>query len=643
MSDKPGTTRLLERGVLSALLAFAVVVGLLAGLADTAAPYVFPSLAAQWQNALPASWSQLTVFVAFAVVTDLALVLVAAFGIGIPLSLIARITRIQPASLATVGKTLLLGGAACYLLNGWVAMSVLATGHDQSPFVRVCIGLGSLVLLVLAGVICRRLSRRRTRYAALRGFAPAALVLAALTGVRFATQPNQAQAARSPARMARPHPNIVLITLDTLRRDFVGCYGNPWIRTPALDALAADGVVFDAAISQAPSTTPSHCSIMTGVYPVEHGAVNGRPMDPRLVTLADVLRSGGYRTAAFTSATTTRSINTGLQRGFERYSDSLVPWSELFGRDELQHLIFFYLVGFSQYSQLPGRVVTARATRWLEQRGETPFFVWLHYFDAHQPFGSPAPFRGMYAGQLADVVPMRGERERYAEDVSYVDHQLGRILAELKRRRLYDDALIVVTSDHGEAFGEWHDKLVETGHGLYLSDVTQRVPLIVKPPRSRRRGTRIARQVELIDLAPTILDWVGLHTPAQMHGASRVADLNGEAKPGDERFARAFCTVHVAADSGSRYVEQLAIRTGRWKYVTRPELRESELYDLRTDPDERENVLAHNRPVADELFAKLLPYCNLQSDAARDPRAGVSPALLRELHALGYLDSEGDD
>ena len=366
-------------------------------------------------------------------------------------------------------------------------------------------------------------------------------------------------------------------------------------------------------------------------------------MRPELFTLAEVLRAQGYETVAFASATTTRSINTGLQKGFDRYSDSLVTWSELLGRDEFQHLIFFYLAGFAQNTQIPGEVVTQRAIRWLDRRSGRPFFAWLHYFDPHAPFGSPPPFRDMYKGKVADGGPLATERERYAEDITYMDFHLGRFLAVLRDKNLYDDTIVIVTSDHGEAFGEQHAHITETGHGHYLSDVTQRVPLIIKPAGNRAAARRIAEQVELTDLAPTILRLLNIDAPASFCGRPLAGLLHDRSVPPAGRDAHSFTTVHVEQANGDAlYLQELSVRTERWKYITRPRLGEAELYDLHEDPLERENVIDTHPAIAQALHARLVRFWD-PHDAKQDPRAGLAPLLVRQLQALGYLEAVDEE
>jgi arylsulfatase A-like enzyme len=635
----------------ASILLTSLGVGVLAGLVEICWAYLLPMFSEQWRATLPRSTAGLLSFCAAAVATDGVLVLFGGTLLLILLALLTRVTRLstKSARLRVVARAAILGGTACYLFNGWIALFLLCSGDQETSTDRLIAAAGSVTLLSLALLGSAGLEAARRRW---HQVTPVAVWFTAVIILLVVTAPAfwRYRASHDPRRKisisnAGPRPNILLVTLDTLRSDYVGCYGHPWIETPTLDELAADGFAFDAAISQAPSTTPSHCSLMTSVYPFDHGAENGRPMKPDLITLADVLRAAGYETTAFASATTTRSINTGLQQGFDRYVDSLVSWSELFGRDEFQHLIFFYLAGFARDTQIPGEVVTDRALRWLENRPDKPFFTWLHYFDPHEPYGSPPPFRDMYKGIITDGRPLAAERQRYAEDITYADFELGRFLDTLKRKSLYDETLIIVTSDHGEAFGETHAHIVETGHGHYLSDVTQRVPLIIKPAGPHPRGRRVNEQVELIDLAPTVLNLLGIEPPAGFCGNSFAALLDSRSPAYTDRYAYAFNVVHVArpgAEPDVLFLQQLAVRSNEWKYIARPRLGEAELYDLRQDPHERTNLAGRYPDIAARLHAQIAPFWNPQRDRSEDPRQGLAPALVRELQALGYL-AESDD
>jgi len=637
-------------------------VGVLAGLAEVAWSYLLPIFSDAWRAVLPTTAAGLLQFIAAAVATDALLALVGGCVLAGLMWLLVKVTRAKAESswLRTTAGTLLLGSAACYLYLGWIMLFVLLPGERGTVGYQLVVWGGAAVLVVaslLVVVLLNRAGRRRWRGAPLATWcgAAAVLVLAAMPG--FGRQ--RALAVGGPAiapTPGRPRSNVVLVTLDTLRVDYLGCYGHPWIRTPVCDALAADGVAFDQAIAQAPSTAPSHASIFTSVYPFDHGTENGKPMVRGLVTLADVLRANGYETAAFTSSTTTRSINSGLQQGFDTYDDSLVAWSSLFARDEFQQLIFLYLIGIAHHSQVRGEVVSDRAIRWLDQRRtDRPFFAWLHYFDPHTPYGSPPPFRGTYAGKAADGLPMAADRERYAEDVSYADHQLGRFLGALRQRGLYDDTLILVASDHGEAFGEMHDGVSETRHGRYLYDTTQRVPLIVKPAGTRGMARRAGEQVELVDLAPTVLSLLRIDIPAQFVGKPLDELLDGRPFSYAARDAHAFNVIDVAASAGAgasgralepkagqpvMFVQQLAVRTPQWKYITIPRVPRAELYDLVSDPHERRNQARSQRELTADLHARVTRFWDPAKDVNRDPRQRLAPSLLKQLQGLGYLGGE---
>jgi arylsulfatase A-like enzyme len=631
----------------------ALAAGVLAGLAEAGWAYLLPIINAQWRAVLPASLGGLAVFAAAAVATDVLLALAAGLVLLLLLALLTRVTRVSGASprLHLLARAVIFGGTLCYLYVGWIVLFVLLAGQRQTLAYRAIVGGGAAVLLLIALLVSLALTaleRRGRQHAMMVTWCVlAGLLVIALGPAWWRYRVSQPAAASIAVSAGGPRPNVLLVTLDTVRLDYLGCYGHAWIQTPAVDELAAHGVVFDAAIAQAPSTAPSHCSIMTSVYPFDHGAENGKPMARGLVTLADVLRANGYETVAFVSSTTTRSINSGLQQGFERYVDSLVPWAELFGCDEFQHLIFFYVVGILEHSQIPGKVVSDRALRWLAQRSDRPFFAWLHYFDPHLPYGSPPPARGMYTGKITDGLPMAAERERYAEDITYADLQFGRFLAALREQHLYDDTLIIVASDHGEAFGEQHGDVIEKAHGRYLYDTTQRVPLIIKPAGARLWARRVAEQVELTDIAPTILDLLGIEIPGGFRGKPLAELLEAGPFSYAGRDAHAFNVIDVVPAQAGRhqvaFVQQLAVRSPQWKFITRPRAAEEELYNLVEDPSERSNLVGADPQAAAERRARILPYWDPQRDTSEDPRQRLAPSLVRELQALGYLGGGDDD
>ena len=630
----------------------ALGVGSLAGLLEVAFAYLLPRFADNWQVAPPENLNDLIAFSVIATVTDAALVLIVGVFLLVAFFVIRHLLRVPNTSapLRVTARAVIFAATAGYLLKGFVAMLTLATAEQPTHAQALITGVGTTLLMALSLALAAALeSTRRPRcLTPLRAWcASVGLLIITTIPLYQYYRTTRPPATSFPISTSGPRPNILLITIDTLRRDYLSCYGNPWIKTPTFDSLAGDAYTFNAAISQAPSTTPSHCSLMTGVYPNEHGAENGRPMKPELITLAQSLKAHGYSTTAFTSATTTRSINTGLQKGFDNYVDSLVSWSELFGRDEFQHLVFFYLVGFFQNTQIPGQIVSDRALAWLDSPTRQPFFTWLHYFDPHEPYGAPPPFAGMYDGSINDDLPMREERQRYAEGITYADFQLGRVISALKKADLYDNTLIILTSDHGEAFGEVHAQITEIGHGHYLSDVTQRVPLLIKPAAELPTAKRLDAQVELIDLAPTILSFLNITPPVEFQGNSFASLIDENFPAYTDRYARAFNTIHIIReDAGHKqrqYLQQLAVRTNDWKYITRPRLEQFELYDLLLDPPEQFNIAdLHPEPLGN-LQAAIMPFWNQHTQPNLDPQHGLSPTLVRELQALGYLDDSADE
>ena len=282
----------------------------------------------------------------------------------------------------------------------------------------------------------------------------------------------------SPQRPARHNPvNIILVTMDTLRADRLGCYGSTQVATPNLDQLCADSLVFDRAISQVPLTWPSHTAILTGLYPFENGVQDftGQPLGVQFRTLAQAFRKNGYATGAVVSAFVL-DRSWGLARGFDYYDDKFSA---------------------EQFQQKDVGLVDRRASdsvdlavKWLAQTRPKPFFLWLHLYDPHSPYDPPEPFRSQYKN-----FPYNGE-------IAYADHELGRLFVWLRQNRLYDSRAIVFLSDHGESLGE-HG---EQEHGFFVYNSTVRIPLIIKPPYAMRvQPKRISLPVESVAIAPTLL------------------------------------------------------------------------------------------------------------------------------------------
>ena len=298
---------------------------------------------------------------------------------------------------------------------------------------------------------------------------------------------------------------MLLITLDTTRADRLGCYGYAPALTPALDALAAEGVLFERAYTPAPLTLPSHASMMTGLYPPEHGLVtNGRGrLEKNIPTLAETLRDAGYDTGAFVGSFVLHA-KFGLQRGFTAYDDDMT------NTDPTE---------YGLHRQRDGRRVVDSALAWLKQPRHGPFFCWVHLYDAHDPYRA-------HADEFGD----RFIDRPYDGEIAYVDQQIQRLVKHLQANQLWERTLIVVVGDHGESLGE-HD---EEEHSLTLYNSVLQVPCLWTGRGATAAGRRVPQPVSLVDLRPTLLQTVGLRDPGRSSGRSLYAALSdGDIAAGD--------------------------------------------------------------------------------------------------------------
>jgi arylsulfatase A-like enzyme/parvulin-like peptidyl-prolyl isomerase len=387
--------------------------------------------------------------------------------------------------------------------------------------------------------------------------------------------------------------NLLLVTIDTLRADHVGAYGDPKAQTAALDRLAREGVLVEEAVAHVPQTRPSHASILTGRYPYEHGLRDNAagPLAPGMPTLATVLKAAGYDTAAFIGAYPV-SRSSGLDRGFELYDDPFETAVD--GRTERR-----------------AQEVVDRALGWLRRARGRPFLAWVHLFDPHAPYTPPQPFAGRFAGRL------------YDGEVAYADSQVERLLAWLDSSGLRRNTLVVVTSDHGEGLGE-HG---EEEHGLLVYDSTLRVPLVLSWAGHLPAGARTRGQFRSVDLLPTLLELLGV--PAiRTSGTSRAEVLaHGSRIPDNESYAESlYGAVHFG------WARLRALRSQGWKYIEAPR---PELYRLLEDPGETRNVLELRGQVASGMRESLGRYGGGAGDAAA--AAPVDQGALERLAALGYV------
>ena len=406
----------------------------------------------------------------------------------------------------------------------------------------------------------------------------------------------------APATAARP--SIVLISLDTTRADHLGCYGGGKT-TPNIDAWAREGVIFDLALTPVPITLPAHASLLTGLLPHRHGVrdngVYRLPED--VATLAATLGGAGYDTAAVVgSAVLDRQY--GLARGFARYDDRV----EGAGAGQLA------------IAERPATAVTDAAIRTAREL-RTPFFLFVHYFDAHAVYQPPSPFRERFAESL------------YAGEIAYVDDQIGRLRRELAGLGRAEDLVAVVTADHGESLGE-HG---EATHGVFLYQSTLHVPLVVIAPGRWPAGSRAAAPVSLVDIAPTLAQFAGAAIPGTLDGRA----LDPKAAAGGDRW------LPLESEFGYNsygWAPLVGLTDGRLKWVGAPG---PELYDLHADPHEATNLAAPRARDLQGLEALWRTLVTQDRRALREAAGGASAEEAERkarLAALGYVaGSAGPD
>ena len=434
------------------------------------------------------------------------------------------------------------------------------------------------------------------------------LILTALTALHAAAQ-----------TPAKPALNVVLITIDTLRADHVGCYGYKQIKTPNIDGLAADGVRFERAFAVVPVTLPSHTSMLTGTYPMLSGMhdFSGNKLSPLQPTLASVLKQAGYQTGAVIGAAVLDS-RFGLNQGFDSYYDHF-DFSRLdeANLDEMER---------------PGNVVADVALDWLAKNSDKKFFLWMHLYDPHFPYHPPEPYSREYAAQ-----PYDGE-------IAFADEQVGRLLRFLKEKGIYRNTVIVLCGDHGESLGEHGEKT----HGFFIYNATMHVPLIIRLPEQppgqlpeKTAARTLANAVSLVDIMPTVLDAVGLPVPSQVQGRSLLRDIRSDPSAPDAQanLDRVLYGETFLPRIHFNWSELRASENIKYHFIDAPR---PELYDLAKDPGEVHNLFTEKKAVSEEMRAKLAGMIrNYSAGKELAEKTGLDPALMERLKSLGYAGFSG--
>lgn len=399
-------------------------------------------------------------------------------------------------------------------------------------------------------------------------------------------------------RRLPPPLNVLVVTLDTTRADRIGAFGCREAETPNLDRLAREGVRFTNAYSTVPLTLAAHCSIFTGTYPPYHGVRNNGnyQLTPQITTLAEIFKERGYTTAAFISSFTVDS-RFGLKQGFDVYNDDLAGPKKL-----------------KLYQSERRAEPTSRLfSDWLGTHSTEKFFAWVHFYDPHTPYDPPEPFRSRFRAN-----PYDGE-------IAYMDEWFGHITERLRELGLLDSTLIVVVGDHGEAMGE-HG---EYGHQIFCYRENLQVPLFFYGAERFRQGGEIHGRVSMIDIAPTILEVLGLPRPAVMQGISLVSALHGEEPP-----ERPIYFESLFAKENMGCAALTGMFKGEYKFIDLPK---PELFDTNKDQAERNNLVSKHGPLAQRMKQELHEMARKLGGGNFNSGRTLSNEDRQILATLGYI------
>lgn len=432
--------------------------------------------------------------------------------------------------------------------------------------------------------------------------------------------------------MERRTKNVILITIDDLRADHLGCFGYSRNTSPNLDSLATEGILFLQAISNGPGTRPSFQSILTSTYPLMYGGYEYL-LDKR-TTIAEVLKENRYSTAAFHSNPFLSRFY-GYHRGFDMFDDN-IGVKRLGSNDAKQKIIdklrtnekLFAIIkrmySFFKSVELPyatADMINRKAITWMKTN-QDKFFLWLHYMDVHSPFVPPynhlREFHPHHISRwemlkLNEMINKPNEISKdelktlidlYDGGIRYLDDAIGSFLNELKETGILDSTIIIVTSDHGEEFKE-HGGL---GHGPKLYDVSLHVPLIFYIPEFMDKNAAIKNQVSLLDIAPTILDLIGIQQNENFQGTSLVPIIKGHQKSSGVISEVSHGGNSLKIDPTKR---KISYRTENWKYIHDEENNCCELYDLQSDPNETKNLIGQERKKAKEFESMIVDHISI--------------------------------
>jgi arylsulfatase A-like enzyme len=562
----------------------------------------------------------------------------AGIGIGTAvLSFLARDAR-SAAALAAGAVAALLGLAvARFRIVRDVYLENLPIGSSEGLMVHAGLVLAAIVVLLVVRRLVLAVSREGSS-----GMAAASMLALVLVGAAAASTAGLDMMTKPKATPAQPGsaqgPSVILIIADTLRADYIGAYGSTATKTPAMDKLAKDGVVFENAFTNSTWTRPSVATIVSSLYPSSHKVMYKTDLLPDgVTTIAETMKDAGYRTVAYvTNINVAPSFR--FEQGFQEYY-YLSP-EFFFGATDSGAKLAFYngmrlvrerFLAKSKWAQFyyqDAQTVNGAALPWLDRNGSGPTFTLIHYMDPHDPYFE-IPYNGVAVARVDTPNPDPSQRDRmaslYASNVEYLDRFIGNLIEALKQANRYDDTVIALVSDHGEEFyehkGWWH--------GTTLYDEESRIPFVVKLSKNQKAGTRVKSWAQLLDVAPTLAGAAKIEAPQEWQGRDLFSDA-----PAPE-------ALYQEEDHEGNVLH--SIRTDKWKLIVANEdnprrLAPIELFDMQSDPKETKNVAANHPDVVSKLSGDLAALRVMAGSRAVTGASGeIDEATRQKLESLGYV------
>ncbi len=432
-------------------------------------------------------------------------------------------------------------------------------------------------------------------------------------------------------RRRKDRPNVILISMDTVRRDHCSLYGYEKDTTPNLSLFAQQGTNFDLAYAPTSTTGPSHATFFTSLYPITHRVIkNGLELPDKYETLAEILKAQGYQTAAVVSSFVL-DAKFGYAQGFAFYDDdfplaqSTVRWNAWEGHKVTG--------GFDRRADF----TTKRAIQWIKLYADAdkPFFLFVHYFDPHKPYTPPEPFRSIFTEEESSD-PLQRDIGLYDAEIAFTDYEIGNLLMAINQMKLEDTTVVIITSDHGEG-------LMQHGwmyHGVSVYEELVRVPLIFRWPGHIPKGRIFTAPVGLINLTPTILDLLGIDiNERSFQGQTLAPSLYGQDQLDPNHPVYLYRRHYKEQTRGGIWVkgEGFGLRVGNWKYILCQEENKRELFDLAKDPQEMKNLYTVFPDKARALSSQLETW--KESVIVQDSvQPHISEDDLERLKSLGYVE-----